>query len=109
MWQKIFVAWLVVAPFITFNHTFEGPKIQFFWIGSFVLFLLWIIKLSSKIDSLIVKSDYYYLLWLTVLTLSSLLGVHPQESIIGGGYRHQGVIFFLSLWVIGKTISILEV
>lgn len=108
MFEKVFIVWLTLIPFVTFNSAFEGPKILVFWIGGFILFVVWIFSLSSLLEKLITKSDYYYFLWIIILTLSSLVGVHPQDSIIGGSYRHQGIIFFASLWVIGKTISRLD-
>lgn len=53
------------------------------------------------------KSDFLFIIWLLLLFISSLLGIHPLESILGGSYRHQGVLFFLGLWLVKKTLEIL--
>lgn len=108
MWQKVFVGWIGLFPFIVLHSAYEGPKVLWLWTGSIVLFLFWIFRLSFDLTKIITRSDYFYFLWLAVLTLSSMIGVHPLDSLVGGSYRHQGVIFFLSLWVIGKTVGILE-
>lgn len=106
--KKIFIFWILLLPFVRLGFVYEGAKVVYFLVGSFVLFLIWILFGSEKIGSRLNKTDYIYFVWLAVLVLSSILGVHPIDSILGGSYRHQGVLFFLSLWLIGKTIGILD-
>lgn len=106
--KKIFIFWLVLFPIISLNGIFEGTKVVWLWLGSVPLFAIWVIKLKDEVDKILTKADYVYFLWLLLLIVSSIFGVHPQVSIIGGSYRHQGVIFFLSLWVIRKTIGLLS-
>lgn len=106
MWQKAFAFWLVLLPFIVWRGVFEGAKIVWFWSGSIVLIFFWLIKLRGKIK--FSTSDYLYLSWLVVLILASLTGIHPLDSIIGGSYRHQSVIFFFALFLVGKTLQLLD-
>jgi len=54
------------------------------------------------------KADFWYLLWLGILLLSSFRGIDPANSILGGSYRHQGVLFFLTLYLAWKTCGILK-
>lgn len=106
--EKLFIFWLISIPFIIF-HGYEAPKVIYFFAGSFLLFVFWLVRfLYFKKNIKIDKADKFFLVWLFVLTVSSILGVHPFDSIIGGSYRHQGVIFFLALWVCRKTIQILD-
>lgn len=107
--QRLFIFWIALLPFILWQGYYEGPKIIYFYIGSFLLFIFWIVEtLKFKKYFAFTKADIFYLLWLVVLLVSSIIGVHPFESIIGGSYRHQGVLFFFSLWVVGKTVSTLD-
>ncbi len=107
--SKLFIFWLAFLPFVVWKSSYEGPKVFYLLIGSVFILLFWIIRvLKNKKDFEFSKADYFFLVWLVILFISSLLGVHPFESIIGGSYRHQGVIFFLSLWLIGKTVEILS-
>ncbi len=107
---KLFIFWLALLPFVVWNGSYEGPKIFYLLSGATFLVLFWILRVFRyKKDFDFSKADYLFLVWLVILFISSLLGVHPFESIVGGSYRHQGVIFFLSLWLIGKTVGILNI
>lgn len=106
----ILIFWITLMPFVIWKGYFESPKVFIFLIGGFSLSIYWIqgfirnphlFKLERK--------DVWFWIWLLILTISSLFGVHPLNSIIGGSYRHQGVIFFIALWLTGKTIGLLEV
>jgi len=106
--SKLFIFWLILQPFVVWNGSFEGPKVFYFLFGSTALLVFWIAAFfKHKKNINFVKSDYFFLLWLVALLVSSIFGVHFFESIIGGSYRHQGVIFFLALWLIGKTVGLL--
>jgi len=107
-WENIFICWLVAFPYVYWKGSYEGVKVHWLWMGSVPLFLLWLFPLRDKIAKLINKTDIFYLLWIITLTVSSLKGIHPIDSVLGGSYRHQGVIFFLSLWVIWKTVQLLS-
>lgn len=108
MINKIFIFWLLFIPAINWNGVYEGYKVLFFWIGSFFLLTYWLIKKRKQILESINIWDYFYWSWILVLIISSILGNDPISSIVGGSYRHQGVIFFISLWVIGKTFGFLS-
>jgi O-antigen ligase len=106
--EKLFICWLVFIPFIIWRGYYEGPKVIYFYAGSFFIFLFWIIRfLKYKKPMVISKTDFLFLTWLLLLFISGTFGVHPFESLVGGSYRHQGVIFFLALWVVAKTVQIL--
>jgi hypothetical protein len=106
---NLFIIWLVLIPFLVWDGYFEGPKILVFLLGGFVLSFYWILRLTKNQNTLkLGKKDLWFWVWLLVLIISSLFGIHPQESVLGGSYRHQGVIFFLVLWLIGKTTELLE-
>lgn len=107
--QKIFIVWLTLIPFVIWKGSYEGPKVFYFFAGCIALFIFWIIRiLVKKKDFEFDKTDYFFLLWIFVLTVASIFGIHPLDSIFGGSYRHQGVIFSLGLWVLAKTIQILS-
>lgn len=107
--EKIFIVFLVLLPFIVWNESFEGPKVLLFLIMGLILCLFWIFRILIKREYLkFNKSDYFFLVWILVLLLSSIFGIHPLESIMGGSYRHQGVLFFLSLWLMKKTVDTLN-
>lgn len=104
---NFFVFFISIIPLIVWGGYYEGPKVFLFTIFGFCLTLFWLHRILIKKNSIILnKSDNYYLLWLLILIISSLFGVHPLESIIGGSYRHQGFLFFLSLWLLYKTIQL---
>jgi O-antigen ligase len=109
MFSNIYILWISILPFITWGGRFEIPKVLTFLVGGFVISCFWIYRvLVKKYNFDFSKADVFYILWLLTLIISSLFGVHPFDSIVGGSYRHQGFIFFLTLWLMGKTISILE-
>lgn len=105
---NFFTLWLSILPFVTWGGRYEEPKVILFLVGGFLLVCFWLIRILVKKQNFgFTKPDIFYFLWLAVLLVSSLLGVHPFESVVGGSYRHQGLIFFLILWLLGKTIGIL--
>jgi O-antigen ligase len=107
--EKLFIISVCLLPFVIWKNTFEGPKVWVLLIGGFLLTAFWICRTLAKREALAFsKVDYFFLLWLLVLLISSVFGVHPLESVIGGSYRHQGILFFLTLWLIGKTVEILS-
>ncbi len=109
MQVAIFTAWLSLIPFVTLGGYYEGPKTNLFLLGGFALSIFWIFRLIKNQQLLkLKKKDYWFWIWIAILTTTSLFGVHPAESIIGGSYRHQGVIFFLTLWLIGKTVGLFD-
>lgn len=109
MLTRLFIFWLALLPFVVWKAGYEGPKVFCFFFGSACLSLYWVKRILSNLDEFVLsKADKVYFLWLFILFIASLLGVHPLESITGGSYRHQGLIFFLGLWLVGKTISILD-
>ena len=85
---------------------YEAPKIFFFFVGA-IVFILFLIT-EILINHVVIKfdlQDRIFLIWLLILLIASFLGVHPLDSIIGGSYRHQGVIFFVGLWLLYKSLQ----
>lgn len=102
MFDFLILLMFILSVFAYSKIGYEGTKVYLFLILSFLtVFDLLIFKIIKLIKSLN-KIDLIYLIWVGILLLSSLLGIYPIQSILGGSYRHQGVIFFFSLWVIAK-------
>ncbi len=109
MFSNLFVYYLAVLPLVTWKGVYEGPKILYLLIGSVSFIVFWILRvLKHKKYFTFSKFDYFFLAWLLILSVSSLVGIHPLKSFLGGSYRQEGVIFFLALWLIGKTVGILD-
>ena len=53
------------------------------------------------------KSARWFLCWIGVLGLASAVGIHPLDSFIGGSYRHQGVLFFFTLFLVSETLRLI--
>jgi O-antigen ligase len=105
---NVFLGWLIVLPFIVLKGRFEEPRVAVFLAGGFFLSLFWIWRtLKLKKGFNFSQPDYFFLLWILLLLLSGLWGVNPTGAILGGSYRHQGWLFFLTLWLIGKTLELL--
>lgn len=101
--------WLSITPLISWHGVYEGPKVLWYLVGGVVLILYWAFKILWKKESFnFSKADRFFLFWLFVLFISSIFGVHSYESIVGGSYRKQGVIFFLIFWLILKSIEELK-
>lgn len=100
--SKIFCIWVVLLPLITWQSRFEVPKV--FWLLSGGIFILVYLILNIK-KVILSKRDMYYLLWLPILFVSSYFGENFKLSLLGGSYRHQGIIFFFCLWLIIKAIE----
>lgn len=91
---------------IVLNYQFEIPKVLAF----LIICIFTVFSLISNIKKInFSKRDYYYLLWLSTLLISGLLSMDPTTSILGGGYRHQGLIFFVGLYLLTKYVEILTV
>lgn len=108
MFHYFFVGWILLIPFIRYGSMYEGPKVLWFWLGGIGLSLYWISKGREKIEKVIRKEDYFFLAFILSLFVSSIFGVHPIESLVGGNYRHQGMIFFVGLWLIAITTRSLK-
>lgn len=108
LFSLLFLSWILLTPLIFINGAYEGAKVLIFTGGGLVLTVFWLFNLFHGDLFIFNKSDYWYWLWLAILLLSSILGVHPFTSIIGGDYRHQGILFFLTLWLTGKTVVVLN-
>lgn len=109
MLKALFAGWIALLPLISWNGRFEGPKVLWFLVGGTGVIAYWLFRiLRQKKYFDFLKSDLFYFLWLVTLLISSVFGVHFNLSIVGGSYRHQGVIFFFLLWLVGKTFLILK-
>ncbi len=103
--SKLLCIWLVLLPLITWQGHFEVPKV--FWLLSGGIFILTYFIFNIK-KLILTKKDKWYLLWLISLLASSYFGVDFKLSLLGGSYRHQGVIFFFCLWLVIKAIGFLS-
>lgn len=109
MLKILFGLWLSIIPLVFWNGRFEGPKILWFLAGSICVIVYWLFRILWQKENIVYsKSDLLYFLWLGILLVSSIFGVHFNLSVIGGSYRHQGIIFFFLIWLVGKTFSILK-
>lgn len=109
MREKIFILWITLFPFVSWQGTFEKPKVVWLLAGGFSLSLFFIYRFITEKKIIRLKvSDYFFLGWILILTISSILGVHPTESIIGGSFRRQGVLFFVAIWIVGKIVTVLS-
>lgn len=97
--------WLSILPLVVWNSHFEVPKVFYLISGSFFVLLMLILNINKF---RLHRRDYWYICWLIVLSASSFLGDNALTSILGGSYRHQGVIFFVCLWLILKFIELLN-
>lgn len=105
---RLVILWLVALPFISWNGIFEGAKIFFFWVGGIINLSYWLLRGTNKLISSWRNSDFLFLAWIFVLFIASLFGPHPLESVMGGSYRHQGVIFFFLLLITKKIVDEFE-
>jgi hypothetical protein len=107
--SKIFIFILLALPLITWGGYYEGPKVFVFTMLGVLLIVFWLLKIIVLKENIsFTRADTLYLVWLFILTVASIAGIHSLESLMGGSYRHQGVIFFLTLWLIYKTAAVLK-
>lgn len=104
MLEFLFVSWIALSPFVLLFGAYEGPKVFWMWIGGFFLTLWWIIRLVTMHPFTISKAGRWFFGWIVILGIASVIGIHPIDSIIGGSYRHQGVLLFLTLFLVSETI-----
>lgn len=104
----MFVLWLALFPFVCLYSVYEGSKIWWLWGGGAVLAVWWIVRVIRQPHLTVEREDTLFLLWILVLTGASVVGIHPVDSLIGGSYRHQGVLFFITLFLILQTIRTLS-
>lgn len=107
--QKAFIFWLSLFPFLVWGSYFEAPKIIWFLAGGFILAFFWVGYFRSGRANVFQIQDFFFWGWLSTLFIASILGANPKGSILGESYRHQGVLFFLALWLVGKTVSLLKI
>ncbi len=103
---KILCIYVVLIPLLVWNGHFEIPKVFAFIFGSIPIFLY----LLLNFDRLIISArDKWYLSWIVWLLVTSFFGENYKISVLGGSYRHQGVIFFFCLWIFLKALELLKV
>lgn len=96
---------IALIPLIVVSGMFEVPKVfAFLTLGIILIFYL--ILNNGKI--IFSKGDKFYLLWIFTLTISAVFGSDPKSSLLGGSYRHQGVIFYISLFLLIKFVNLLS-
>ncbi len=100
IYMGIAILWLAAFPFIVMYGAYEGPKVFWLWIGGFFLTVWWIMRILHSRFPKIDTGMTWFLLWLLVLFIASIAGIHPFDSVIGGSYRHQGVLFFFTVFLI---------
>lgn len=97
------VLWIALVPFVLLYAVFEGAKVWWVWMGGLILALQWF--LTEKSRARLSAAGSWFIGWIAALSLASVWGVHPLESFVGGGYRHQGVIFFLTMFLVGDAVG----
>ena len=102
---KILCIYVVLIPTIVWDSHFEVPKVFALILASVPILFYLLLNLDKLI---LVKRDKWYLTWLFWLTASSLIGENFKISILGGSYRHQGIIFFFCLWLFLKVLEFLK-
>jgi O-antigen ligase len=105
----MFIIWLASFPFILLYGAYEGPKVFWLWIGGFFLTLSWIFQLTKSPSISINRESMWFAAWVVILACASFLGIHPLDSFVGGSYRHQGVLFFFTIFLIIETIQKISV
>jgi O-antigen ligase len=89
---------LLLLPFVFWPSPirFELVKTIFFYLASFLA----IFALLKNHKNIVFDKPWFS--WIGILFISSLLNNNFTNSLIGYGYHHQGIIFFLvlSLWQI---------
>ena len=105
MYMRIFISWLSVFPFVILYGAYEGPKVFWLWIGGFFLSVWWMIQMIRSRLPKIDTGEKWFFLWILALSIASIVGIHPIDSILGGSYRHQGVLFFFTLFLVWLTLG----
>jgi hypothetical protein len=90
------------------SGAYEGPKIFWLWIGGFTLWIVWMIRLLLFHPFSVTKNGKWFLLWLFVLGVAGVVGIHPIDSLVGGNPQYQGLLFFFILFLIGETVHIVS-
>lgn len=106
MFNYFLIFWTSTLPFFVLNGYYEKPKFAVFLAGTFITFLYWVknkIPLSLNIS----KADYLYIGWFLILVVSSLVFGDVDRSVTGEGNRYLGILFFMGLWVVGKSVQIM--
>jgi O-antigen ligase len=101
------VAWLAAFPFIMLYGAYEGPKVFWLWIGGFFLSVWWIVRTLRSGFPNVGAKEKWFLLWILVLLVASIAGIHPIDSLVGGSYRHQGVLFFFTLFLVWLALGVM--
>lgn len=102
--EILFILWITLFPFVLLYGAFEGPKTVWFWLGGFLLTVFWTIRLFFLHPLHISRSGKWLLGWIIVLGIASIIGIHPVDSLVGASYRHQGVLFFFTLFLVAETL-----
>lgn len=100
--MNILVAFLLfLLPLIFWPSPlkFELAKVVFFLGWSFLI-ILWLLKNNFQEIKINFKLNKKWLIWLGILTASTLLSQTFPFGALAGGYRHQGVIFFAALTIL---------
>lgn len=96
---KYFLITLIsVIPIATFQGRFEFPKVLLFLCLGVGLIIYFLINPSLIF---ITKKDKWYFAWIFALSLN-------KPNLLGGSYRNQGIIFFITLWFLIKFVESLE-
>lgn len=103
----VFTGWISAFPFIMLFGAYEGPKVVWLWAGGFCLALYFIYQIIRRQMPSVTRGGLLLLLWIFILGISSVIGLHPVDSIVGGSYRHQGVLFFFTLFLIAETLPVI--
>lgn len=106
--DRWFVAWIVLISLVSWGYVYEGAKVVWFMAGGTFLVLVWIGRVTLGTKTVVRRREVLYLLWLLALVVASFYSDSPLLSVVGGSYRHQGVIFFFLLFLVSVTLAGLD-
>lgn len=88
---------------------FELAKVVGFWFLSGGLIIWFLLSYRKKKPQIIrQKRDYFWLLWIGWLFLSTTVNQRGLAGLIGDQYRHQGTLFFLMLGIWSSAVRNLK-
>lgn len=103
---------IIVIPLLTFYRAlgYEQIKVLAIYFSVFITLILWLIlfirkKVSFNIDRLDLLA-FFFLAW---LTFTSVLSQNLELSFIGTYPYHQGILFYLSLFLLSLIIKSLKI
>lgn len=92
---------LIYLPLLSFPFGYEPSKVYFFFILSIFCGVVLLFKIGGGNITKFATSNKALIFWFIWLLVATLFSDEVYFSLIGFGYRHQGLAFFLSLILFG--------